>query len=140
MEKKKTFFIVFEGLSFDEKIKILKQWTQALALHQFAQPKSVNTLLPDVMKDPLLMVTVILWRWSIKTLVLSSSMLLIAGAMFLSRIWFAISKYGKDCFRKSCKIIKIGKSCCYIQVLGAMVTVKQSFLAVANFVTTVNDR
>ena len=29
--------------------------------------------------------------------------------MFLSWIWFAISIYGKDCFRKSCKRIKINK-------------------------------
>ena len=31
-----------------------------------------HSVLPNVMKDPLLIVKVILWRWSIKTIILSS--------------------------------------------------------------------
>ena len=58
--------------------------------------------------------------------------------MFLSQIWFAISKYDKYCFRKSCKGIKIS-SCCYIQLLTVKVTVQQSFSAIISPVTTVND-
>ena len=66
----------------------------------------------------------------------------VPGLLVLLQIWFAISKYGKDCFSKRifCKRIKISTSCCYIQVLAVMVTVQQSFSAVRNPVTTVNDR
>ena len=55
------------------------------------------------------------------------SMFLVGCTMFLSQTWFAISKYGKNCLRKSCKIIKIRKSCCYIQVLTVMVTLTKIF-------------
>ena len=47
--------------------------------------------------------------------------------MFLSWIWFSISKYDKDCFIKSCKRIKVSKSCCYIWLLAVMLTVQRSF-------------
>ena len=42
--------------------------------------------------------------------------------------------YGKDCFRRICKAIKINKSCYNI-----MVTDRQIFLAATNAFTMVND-
>ena len=99
----------------------------------------------NVMKDPLLIARVILRCWSIKNLIFSSlsrkncdyyaddffdvsslqfiSIFLVTCAIFFWQIRFAISKYGKDCLRKSCRTIKISKSSCYIQVLVVMVTI-----------------
>ena len=59
--------------------------------------------------------------------------------MFPLQIWFAILKYGKDYFRKSCIKIKISKSCCYMKIMAVIVTIQWSFLTVTNPVIVVND-
>ena len=46
--------------------------------------------------------------------------------------------YGKDCFKRICKGIKI-KTCCYILVVAVMVTIQHGFAAVTKAVTMVND-
>ena len=50
-----------------------------------------------------------------------------------------ITKYRKECLRRSCKGIKI-MSCCCIQVLAVFVIIEQSFSVVTKPVTTVNDQ
>ena len=52
----------------------------------------------------------------------------------------AMLDYGKGCFRRICKGIKINESCCYIYVMVVIVTIWQRFLAITKAFTTVNDR
>ena len=72
-------------------------------------------------------------RWLVKS---KSTTLKLISTLKIS----AMLDYGKDCFRKIFKGIRINKSCCYIYVLAVIVTVRQGFSAVTNASTTVNDR
>ena len=48
--------------------------------------------------------------------------------------------YSKDCFRGICEGIKINKTCCYIQAVVVMLTIRQDFSAVTKAFIMVNDR
>ena len=122
---------------------------------------SSKRVLTNVMKNPLLIVRVILRRWSIKTLIINKqsktlrqwflhcrfvklllfiSIFLVACAIFFAVDLVCYFQIWRDCFRKSCKRMKISKSCYYIKVVAVMVMVQQSFSAVTNPVMMVNDR
>ena len=48
--------------------------------------------------------------------------------------------YSKDCFRGICEGIKINKTCCYIQAVVVMLTIRQDFSVVTKAFIMVNDR
>ena len=48
--------------------------------------------------------------------------------------------YGKDCFIRVWKEIKIIKNCCYIYLVAVMMTILQGFSVLTNAFMMANDR